>query len=183
MRSGDRHCQCPMIGVDIAHQAAARHNLIVEDHLAVVAGIDARQFVVTRFQHGRDVTRLREGNQRIVVHLGRQPVLRQPALARCGSQAVDRATVARIAGRTGKVPQQVRLVLLGIVGQRRAADRAGCADHCRHAAADFRVSDHRFENVGRALRIADQDEARRSGFGWHRHDRVAYLPGVVCGTR
>ena len=86
--------------------------------------------------------------------------LREPCLARGRPQAVNRAAIARVAGRARKVAQQVGLVLLRIVGQWRPADRAGSAHHGRDAVADFRIGDHRLEYVGRALGIADQHEAR-----------------------
>ena len=81
------------------------------------------------------------------------------------------------------MPQQVGLVLLGIVRERRATDRAGSADHGRHAAPDLRIRDHRLEDVGCALRIADQHEARRARIVLHGHDRVADLARVGLGTR
>ena len=62
----------------------------------------------------------------------------------------------------GKVLQQIGLVLLGVVGERRAADGAGDADDRGDAGADLGMVDDRLEDVGRALRVADQHEARRA---------------------
>ncbi|MNL24297.1 hypothetical protein D3C87_1457250 [compost metagenome] len=78
--------------------------------------------------------------------------------------------------------EQVRLILLGIVGERRAAHRARCADHRRHAAKDLRVVDQGFEDVWRALRIADQYESRPGGVERRGHDRIADLPCVMGGA-
>ena len=75
--------------------------------------------------------------------------------------------------------QQVGLVLLRIVGQRRSADRTGSTHHRRDAVADFGVRHHRLEYVGRALGIADQHEARRPCVGGHGHDLVANLACVA----
>src|SRR6185436_6679757 len=44
--------------------------------------------------------------------------------------------------------------------------------------ADLGVVDDRLEDVGRALRVADQDQARRGGFGIPGHDPVADLARV-----
>ena len=77
-------------------------------------------------------------DERVVAQLARQRMLREPRLARGRPQALDRAAVARLAGRARKVPQQVGLVLLGIVGQGRPADRAGGAHHRRDAARGSR---------------------------------------------
>jgi hypothetical protein len=107
-----------VVGIDVADQRAAGHDLVVEDHLAVVAPVDARELVVARGEDRRDALRLRQRDERVVAQLARQRMLREPRLARGGPQAVDRAAVARRAGRARKVPQQVGLVLLGIVGQR-----------------------------------------------------------------
>jgi hypothetical protein len=50
---------------------------------------------------------------------------------------------------------------------------------------DLGVANHGFEDVGRALGIADEHEPRRTGFLRHRHDRVTDLPrvGLNSGQR
>ena len=41
----------PVVRVHVAQQNTARNHLIVKYHLAVVAGIDLAQLIVTRFQY------------------------------------------------------------------------------------------------------------------------------------
>ena len=51
MRSGDRYRERPVVGVDITHEGASGHDLVIEDHLAVVARVDAGKFIVARCQN------------------------------------------------------------------------------------------------------------------------------------
>ncbi|CAB3788772.1 hypothetical protein LMG27177_02481 [Paraburkholderia fynbosensis] len=79
--------------------ALPRHDLIVEDHLAVVTPIDSRELVVTRFEYRRYPLRLRGTSRASSTAL--RPATDSARATPCVSraQALDGAAVSRLAGR------------------------------------------------------------------------------------
>ncbi len=67
----DRQRDRPVIGVDEAEQGAASDDLVVEQHLTVVARIDLCEVVIGASQSERDQLAPCKGRQRVVLHRSR----------------------------------------------------------------------------------------------------------------
>jgi len=121
MRAGHRDSQGPMIGVEVAHQGAAWDHLVVEQHLAIVAGIHAAQLGIAGREHGGDAPGFWKRHHRVIRHLARQRMGREPGQACAWTQAFDGAAVAGCAPRARPVLQEGQLFLVGVIRQGRAS--------------------------------------------------------------
>ena len=139
VRPADRNGGGPVVGVEIAEQRSARHHLIVEDGLAVVARVDLREFRVGALQDRRDPLRLGQGHDRVVAQFLRQRVHREPSPAGVRPQTGHGTLISGRASRRGRA-SATRQCLARC--HWRAASRRSCrrCSRKRRCAATFRGS-------------------------------------------